>query len=186
MKKLFEIPLQDFRFEAWDEKPDFPFHQLHQTHSALVHAAPCDNTLEGDGIVGREQTLGIKTADCLPIALIGSSGQALVHAGWRGLQQQILADKKIQSLTPKTAFIGPCIHACCFEVTPEFQAHFPQRPIRDGKFDLVAEARDQIRRLYGIDAVDSGVCTCCNLDFPSFRRDKTTQRIWNILRSQAK
>jgi copper oxidase (laccase) domain-containing protein len=173
MKKLFEIDLQDFRFEAWDEKPNVAFHQLHQTHSALVHSTPCDNSSEGDGIVGQRETLGIKTADCLPIALIG-------------LQLQILADEKIKSLAPRSAFIGPCIHACCFEVTQEFQAHFPHRPIENGKFDLIAEAKDQIRRLYGIEAVDSGICTCCDLRFPSFRRDKTPQRIWNILRYQAK
>lgn len=186
MKKLFEIDLDDFRFEAWDEKPNLTFHQLHQTHSALVLSTPCDNSLEGDGIVGERETLGIKTADCLPITLIGPKQQALVHAGWRGLQLQILADEKIKSLAPRSAFIGPCIHACCFEVTQEFQAHFPHRPIESGKFDLIAEAKDQIRRLYGIEAVDSGICTCCDLRFPSFRRDKTPQRIWNILRYQAK
>ncbi len=186
MKKLFEMELQNFCFEAWDEKPNISFHQLHQTHSAKVIATPCDNSLEGDGIVGLRENLGIKTADCLPIALIGRDQAALVHAGWRGLQLQILSDEKIKALSPQQAFIGPCIHACCFEVTSEFQAHFPHRSIENGKFDLVAEAKDQIRRLYGIEAIDSGVCTCCDKNFPSFRRDKTPQRIWNILRYQAK
>ncbi len=186
MKKLFEFEIQNFIFEAFDEKPDFSFSQLHQTHSAIVHDTPCDNSLEGDGMVGNQEVLGIKTADCLPIALIGAEKQALIHAGWRGLQLNIMGDQKIKKLKPLKAFIGPCIHACCFQVTTEFQAHFPHRPIINGHFDLVLEAKDQIRRLYGIEAVDSGICTCCDLRFPSFRRDKTPQRIWNILRYQAK
>lgn len=186
MKPVFKKVLGDFLFESFIGKPDFDFHQLSQTHSAIVRPAPCGNTLEGDGIVGRKHSLAMKTADCLPIALIGMKGQALVHAGWRGLQQNILSSDLIKAIAPTHAFIGPAIHKCCFEVTEEFQAHFPQRTIVEGHFDLIAEAQDQIRHLYALEAIDSVICTCCDERFPSFRRDKTTQRIWNILRYQAK
>ena len=186
MKPLFKKVIGDFLFESFVEKPEFNFHQLNQTHSAIVRPAPCGNTLEGDGIVGHKHSLAVKTADCLPIAFIGLKGQALVHAGWKGLHLNILADDKIKEIHPTHAFIGPSIHACCFEVTEEFQAHFPNQPIVDGHFNLISQAQDQIRRLYALEAVDSGLCTCCDLRFPSFRRNKTTQRIWNILRYQAK
>lgn len=166
-------------------------HTVHQIHSARVApvSLPDLANCQADGMTarwnGKTAALAIKTADCLPILVLGEHGMGLLHAGWRGLAQPILSAAEVRALSPNTIFVGPCIRACCFEVTPEFQAHFPSTPLihsRDGKlrFDLVAEARRQAERLYpGASFEESGECTCCIGKYHSYRRDKTQLRNWN-------
>ncbi len=187
MNLLFEKKLSYALFQSFDEKPLQDFSHVTQTHSSIVIDAK-DAPQEADGIFTSEnKTLAIKTADCLPVAIKGSYGVALIHAGWRGLANHILLQEEVKALNPQEFFIGPSIHACCFEVTEEFASNFPQTPlIREPngilKFDLQKEAQRQIVEHYPAAKVyDSGLCTCCNTKFPSFRRDKTTKRIWNLL-----
>jgi len=189
MSLLFEKKLSLGWFRAFDQKPALTFAQVHQTHSVKVLDAqtPELSAQEADGIVAHDRTtLAIKTADCMPVAIEGTQGQALLHAGWRGLAGGILTTPEVQKIQPTEAFIGPCIRACCFEVTAEFSGHFPnaaiiKRPDGTLRFDLVAEAYRQLKGQFPkIKLSDSGVCTCCNSKYPSYRRDKTPQRIWNL------
>lgn len=188
MSLLFEKKLTDGWFRSYSEKPSITFAHVQQTHSAKVLDAqtPDLSAQEADGIVASAQTMAIKTADCMPVAIEGTLGQALLHAGWRGLAGGILIAPEVQEIQPRTAFIGPCIRACCFEVTAEFAEHFPKgeiikRPDGTLRFDLVAEAYRQLQNQFPkIKVSDSGVCTCCTPKYPSYRRDKTPQRIWNL------
>lgn len=195
MKVLFEKKFKTGRFVSFDEKPTGELHHVHQVHSAIVlpTGTPDLATQKADGIIGsEEQTLAIKTADCLPVLLTGEHQVALLHAGWRGLADGILTCGEVRAIHPTEAFIGPCIHVCCFEVTAEFAQHFPHAKLatlNDGtlRFDLIQEARRQLETAFpGIKVTDSGECTCCNKKYPSFRRDKTTQRIWNLYQPLAK
>ncbi len=74
-------------------------------------------------------TLGVKTADCVPILLECRSDEGEIiavgalHAGWRGTVagiQKIAVEKLVALYGAKRenicAAIGPCIHSCCFEV----------------------------------------------------------------------
>jgi YfiH family protein len=84
-----------------------------------------------DGYVTNKKgiTLGVKTADCVPILLEGRSdnGEIIavgaVHAGWRGTVggiQKVAVEKLVSlyGVKPRNIYacIGPCIHKCCFEV----------------------------------------------------------------------
>lgn len=87
----------------------------------------------GDGYVTADPfvTLGIKTADCVPILFEAEKDGRIiavgaVHAGWRGTVANIapkcvgmLCEK--YSVEPKNirAAIGPCIHSCCYEVSSD-------------------------------------------------------------------
>lgn len=91
---------------------------------------------EGDGYVTAtpQVTLGVKTADCTPILLEALAGDRVVavaalHAGWKGTVADIagVGVRKLTALAVDRAgvepgeitvlaAIGPCIHACCFEV----------------------------------------------------------------------
>ncbi len=195
MKILFEKTFKQGRFVSYGEKPSCELFHVHQVHSAIV--LPTDtpdlSTQKADGIVGsKDQTLAIKTADCLPVLMMGENQVALVHAGWRGLADGILMAGEVKGIRPLEEFIGPCIHVCCFEVTAEFAQHFPHAKLqtqKDGtlRFDLIQEATQQLQKAFpGIKVIDSGECTCCNKKYPSFRRDKTTQRIWNLYQPLAK
>ncbi len=115
---------------------------------------------EADGHVIRdpEQVGLVFGADCLPIALAGPAGVAILHGGRRGLAAGIVAHGAA-AVGATAAAIGPGIGPCCYEV------------------DLWEQARRQLREA-GVVAVESAdVCTCCEPElFFSYRRDRTPER----------
>ncbi len=156
-------------------------------------------SMEADALVTNLPgvTLGIRTADCLPIFLSSQSARtvAMVHGGWRGVEKKIV-EKTIDCLwkgygiRPQDlkAYLGPCIRRCCYQVGPEFSRYFPREfliPTPEGfRFDLAGDVK---RRLWekglAVDAVhDNQDCTVCQNDlFYSFRREKTDERIYSII-----
>lgn len=189
MDEAFAENLNRGRFETWTRKPDMNFHHVTQVHGVDIvspETLPC----EADGIVvsweNFEKPLAIKTADCLPIVIEGESGVVLLHAGWRGLANGILERSEIDLIKPQRVFIGPSIHECCFEVSEDFQDNFQGSPnfkAKDGKFsfNLQEEAKRILRRKYPSLLIQyAPVCTCCRPELHSYRRDKTTERNWNL------
>jgi YfiH family protein len=67
----------------------------------------------------KSKALVINTADCLPIMIIDESTMsvAAIHAGWRGVENQI-TKKCLQKIKPRkaTAWIGPHIMQNSFQV----------------------------------------------------------------------
>jgi len=113
-------------------------------------------------------------ADCLPVALAGPDGLALLHCGWRGLDAGILA-RGAAAVGATHAAIGPGIGPCCYEVGDEVPAAFA--PLGDGiaagrMLDLPEVARRLLREA-GVEQIESaGLCTCCDPErFFSHRRD---------------
>jgi YfiH family protein len=140
-----------------------------------------------DALITAQQGLpiGVLTADCLPVLIAAPAQKAIaaVHAGWRGIQQNIIGsalDKMSAHFDVEgsdvTVILGPAIRACCYEVGEEFRDRFPGAvKVRDGRlyFDIAAAAEEQ---LYGKGVrpgavFDSGICTCCaQSEFFSYRR----------------
>jgi YfiH family protein len=92
-----------------------------QVHSAVALAARPGMCGEGDALFTEEAglALSVVTADCVPILLAGPRGLAAIHAGWRGLADGVIASalEKLQGSSGEwTAWIGPAIGACCYEV----------------------------------------------------------------------
>ena len=157
---------------------------LRQIHSATVlDACPGDNG-PGDALISRRRglALSVVTADCVPVLLAGESGIAAVHAGWRGLARSILpAARERLGRAPVTAWIGPAIGACCYEVdhdvARDVSAASSSAVVRDGPrgrphLDLVAAARIQLERLGEVRVHSVGACTRCQDDqLWSYRRD---------------
>ncbi|HKQ17049.1 MAG TPA: polyphenol oxidase family protein [Solirubrobacterales bacterium] len=102
-------------------------------------------------------------ADCLPIALAGPDGLAMLHCGWRGLAGGIVGSGAA-AIEAEAAAIGPGIGPCCYEVGEEVLAAFaPLGPgVSDGRMlDLKEVARRLLERA-GVTAIeDSGICTRC-------------------------
>lgn len=127
------------------------------------------------------------TADCLPVALAGPGGVAMLHCGWRGLAAGIVA-RGVEAIGATDAAIGPGIGACCYEVGPDVLDAFAvlgEGIAVDGpgcRHGLDASARRHLdlpevaRRLLaeaGVERVESaGLCTSCEPElFFSHRRD---------------
>jgi len=127
--------------------------------------------------------IGVRTADCVPIVLVGERWAGVIHAGWRGLLKGIV-EKTVERLGKYEksirAYLFPSARSCCYEVGEEFLEFFPDRVIkREGKlfFDPQEEA---LKRLIetGVNVVfRAGECTICSAELPSYRRDKTPKRM---------
>jgi polyphenol oxidase len=102
-----------------------------QVHSAnVVDAREAKiKTIEADGLISIDEQLpvGIYTADCVPILIACTKGQAVaaVHAGWRGAVAKIvhaaiaaLEKRNVQRSTLRFA-LGPSISLDAFEVGDE-------------------------------------------------------------------
>ena len=137
---------------------------------------PRDSLVEADGHVVREPGWAplVFVADCLPVALFGPGGLAMVHAGWRGLAGGIVG-VAAAAVEANTAAIGPGIGPCCYEVGDEVLDAFDD--LGDGiaagrMLDLPEVARRLLARA-GVGRVESaGLCTSCERElFFSHRRD---------------
>jgi hypothetical protein len=160
---------------------------LHQIHSDIVIDAAGRTGSLGDGDALIENTPGqliaVKTADCIPILMVDPRQRAVaaVHAGWRGTVQRIAA-RAVQHMQKRfssqpgdlVVAIGPGIGKCCYEVGPEVAGQFAEFADSNRHVDLSSANRSQVAGcgvpLDHIYAAD--LCTMCNSDFHSFRRDK--------------
>jgi hypothetical protein len=165
-------------------KADIAVHAAAQEPSP--YAEPGTALEEVDGHVVRRPGLAplVLTADCLPVALAGPGGVAMLHCGWRGLAAGIVGRGAL-AVEATSAAIGPGIGPCCYEVGPEVLEAFADLGdgIADGRMiDLPEVARRLLVRA-GVEQVESvGLCTFCEADlFFSHRRDKgVTGRMGNL------
>jgi polyphenol oxidase len=120
-----------------------------------------------------ELTPLVMVADCLPLAVVGPEGVAMVHCGWRGLAGGIVVEAA-EAVEATSAAIGPGIGPCCYEVGEEVLAEFADLDdVAEGRMlDLAAVTRALLARA-GVTEVESAdLCTSCNPElFYSHRRD---------------
>jgi len=137
---------------------------------------PGDSPAEADGHLTRTPGLPllVLVADCLPVAMKGPGGLAMLHCGWRGLAAGIVG-AAAERIGATDAAIGPGIGPCCFEVGDEvFDAFSDLGPgLRQGRnLDLWEVARRQLDRAGAERVVTAAVCTFCDeANFFSHRRD---------------
>lgn len=148
-----------------------------QIHSATVLPAHPGHCGEGDALFGDapDLALSVVTADCVPVLLAGPRGLAAVHAGWRGLVSGVIPAALEKLGGADTAWIGPTIGPCCYEVGEEVAEQFPEEAVLPGPagkphLDLVAAARLQLKDVGDVRSV--GICTRCAADrLYSYRRE---------------
>lgn len=101
-----------------------------QNHSNKVLEVDYKNnlSLNADAVItGRDDILlGILTADCAPIIILGENKFGIIHAGWKGLLNGIIENtinkliscgEKIEKLN---VFVGPHLKEYSFEVKKDF------------------------------------------------------------------
>ena len=116
----------------------------------------------------------VLVADCLPVALAGSGGVAMLHCGWRGLAAGIV-ERGVAAVRAEAAAIGPGIGPCCYEVGSEVLELFGDlgEGVADGRMlDLAEVTRRRLRAAGAVRIESAGLCTSCEPDlFFSHRRD---------------
>jgi hypothetical protein len=157
-----------------------------QIHSAVALPARPGRCGEGDAVYGDEAglALSVVTADCVPMLLAGPDGElAAVHAGWRGLVGGVIAEtlKAAGGGPGWTAWIGPSIGPCCYEVGEEVaeqvaEASGPEAvvpgPGVKPHLDLVAAARRQLADAGVAETHSVAACTRCDAErLYSYRRE---------------
>jgi YfiH family protein len=160
-----------------------------QVHSPTVHRAHGGARGEpGDGLWTDEAQLPVlaMSADCLPIAVVRTEAPraiAVLHAGWRGLSEGVVANGVAQlGPGPKAAVIGPAIGPCCYEVGPEVSELFDDDLTVDRKLDLWTAAERALRAA-GVDHVER--VDLCTRDHPelffSHRRDGRARGVQGVI-----
>lgn len=192
---LFSKKLSRGGIVIFNNKPNEDIFEVDQVHGNKV-LVPSSDLKPADGLFvskdqepGLTRALAIKTADCLPITIIGQKGVAHLHAGWRGLHQEIFNAAPVQSLEPNYAFIGPAIQWDSYEVGAEFLEHFPSLNdcFRESEkpnkyyFNLPQAARTLMKRSYpDLIIEDCAIDTFTTPGHNSYRKNKTITRNFNV------
>ncbi|MDO4919983.1 polyphenol oxidase family protein [Kocuria sp.] len=188
-----------------------PVRYVHQVHGTVVHdvtgtAVPA-TAPEADAAVSADGTpLGILTADCLPVVLVGRAPGAergtapllaVAHAGRRGLLDGVL-ERTVEALRERgaedlRAWIGPAVCGDCYEVPAEMAADAERvlpgiaTTTRQGTpgLDLPGAAR-RLLEAHGVTVAPEGAdrtawCTLEHAGLFSYRRDHTPGRLAGIV-----
>jgi YfiH family protein len=153
-----------------------------QVHGTLVRRARAGDRHEhADGLWTDEPGLPLlaMSADCLPVAIARVNGTrsvpalAVLHVGWRGLADGVLASG-VEALGGRlAAVIGPGIGPCCYEVGPVVSERFEPDLVHGRSLDLWTAAERALHAAGLEDVERTDICTACNPDlYFSHRRDR--------------
>ena len=170
-----------------------PIMQMDQTHSSTVNFIYGNKQIykSTDALItsNKDIALQVKVADCMPIFIFDkkSSFFGAIHAGWRGLASGIIENsiellkKKDFNLRNIKVFIGPSISKRNFEIQNDVMEYFDSKfsIVKDGKIFLSLQevAIDKFASYGILDILNTNECTYDNLNYHSYRRDKTDKRM---------
>ena len=140
----------------------------------------------------KEDLLSILTADCLPLLVHHHDGiVAAIHAGWRGLYDEIIPRTLSQLPPGAQVAIGPSIGPCCYEVGTDLAQKFAEkfgsdvvidREKANPHLDLRAVAIRQLQQAQVEDFELAELCTVCHRElFFSYRRDGSSGRMMSFI-----
>lgn len=160
---------------------ELPWTWLRQVHgnTVVVVRAPGEGAGSAADAAVTDRTgcaLAVLTADCAPVALLGSNGVVgVAHAGWRGLVAGVL-ERAVEVMRAAGAgdvhaLLGPCIRPGCYEFGADDLAQVARR-LGDGvrgttstgapALDVPAAVRAALGRVGVVDVGDVGICTACS------------------------
>ena len=164
--------------------------QVHGAAAATLGAAArgsAPNAGECDALATAERgvAVAVQTADCVPVLFAGAEAVGAAHAGWRGSAKGVVG-AAVEALArlgapaaSLSAWIGPAIGACCYEVGGDVAAQFAGEFVRRGcgggfLLDLKAANAAQLEAA-GVPRAAIRIhpaCTRCGGErFASWRRD---------------
>jgi YfiH family protein len=170
-------------------------HQIHGFDGLTIsaHNLPKPWAHDADYLItaARGVTIGIATADCIPLLLYDPEHEviAAIHAGWKGMAagiiEKALADMctNFHSNLPEIqAWIGPAARKCCYQVSLEVieACKAPPEAICKNNntlyLDLIETTVYRLQKA-GLAShsitTEGAECTICSPHYNSHRRDNT-------------
>jgi polyphenol oxidase len=135
--------------------------------------------------------LAVRTADCVPVVLVGDGAVGVVHAGWRGLAAGVIEATVAAMGGASEAHVGPHIRRGCYEFGDD-DLDTVAAALGDGvratttwgtpALDLTTGVRAALERsaLHGTAVHDAGACTACSDVYFSWRARKEHERFATI------
>ncbi len=174
---------------------------LKQIHSDIVFfSSDIRKDSEGDGIILDQhgKLIIIRTADCTPLFFFSNdfTNAGIIHIGWRGLFEGIenqIFEKINVPVKDINFYIGPSIESNCYEVGVDLYDKFKDKKYRDRIFTKKSNDKYFMDVNLGItlsllekgikkeQMSYSNICTFCDKNLPSYRRDRTKERIFNFM-----
>lgn len=164
---------------------------MKQVHGDRVEVVDKNSSLkECDAMVSidKDVALCVVVADCIPVILKDEVRGAIgvAHAGRSGSYKGIIY-KTIEAMKKEFTckeqnikiYFGPSIKKCCYEVGIEvIQGHEEFTCKENGRLylDLIALNSTGLNNLHV-----SPICTCCNENYFSYRRDGTSERFCGVV-----
>lgn len=167
---------------------------MHQVHGdKIVVVDKLGEIPECDALItSANVTLAVKTADCIPLVMSDEEAGlvAAVHAGWRGLVADIIPKTVAKMIemgaSPEKIKVGmgPSLGFSCAEFSDPMR-EIPEKyhyGIKGRNVDLNGIALKQLQEA-GVSQIERfDICTKCDNNWPSFRRDGTKERFATIIR----
>jgi YfiH family protein len=173
--------------------------QIHGSRVHTVDESPVDDMEVDafDALITNVPGIGlmIQQADCQAVFLFDPEKKAIgiAHVGWRGsigniIAETVLAMSRAFSTEPADvkAAISPSLGPCCAEFV-NFRSELPAAlhgyQVRPDYFNFWAISRDQLGTA-GIRPENihiTAICTRCDQNFFSYRRDRDTGRFASVI-----
>lgn len=164
--------------------------EVHGTDVRVVTVPGEHDFAVGDALVTHlsDVVLGVWVGDCAPVVFIADDGTVgAAHAGWKGALDGVLpATVAAMSAAPGSvrAYLGPCIHPCCYEFGADDLQRFVDRlgPSVASRTTWDTPALDLPRVVElslaqaGVAVTDIGGCTGCDERWFSHRRRREAGR----------
>lgn len=164
---------------------------LNQQHSACIRYVDNEGVYEGDGLFTKRKRLLliIKTADCLPLYFYDFRKDivGIIHLGWRGAKEGIL-DNLDNYLSEFDVIAGVGLRICCYRVGKEFMSidrfnGFLVERNNELFFDSIRFVKENLKidGFFNRCFYDVGICSFCNDNFYSWRRERTKKRTLSFI-----
>lgn len=169
--------------------------QVHGNEVVIIQSG--DENPTCDALLCNQKDIGlaVMAADCIPILFydLNKSIIGVAHAGRVGTALHVgqkTVEKMVEVLGSNIENIhismGPCIQQCCYEVGKEATSGLEKcLHVKNGRYflDLLSFNKESFLEL-GIKAEHievSSICTCCNHDYFSYRREGKTGRFCGVI-----
>jgi YfiH family protein len=178
--------------------PSFSYVSCVQTHGTELFFVkhlekPPHPTADGIITTTKNIPVGIRTADCMAITFFDKTLPLLchIHAGFKGISQNMV-QKTFLTLQQEYGVLSknlkiissPFIQVCCAKFSNPLRElpSFLHSYVHNFCLDMRSFVYDECLKngVLSKNILLSSQCTCCHKKFPSYRRNKTQDRMIHI------